>query len=113
MGDAVHELFPVAKRRAARLLTVSSVLYVVLAAVTLSVVLAVDIPFQLPNSSWSTSARLTFFAAFMFPAVSVMSLIVGWVLYASASFVEAKLAALVPWLWGSGVLILIAGRLLN
>lgn len=109
----MRELFPVAKRSAARLLTVSSVLYILLAATTLAVALAIDIPFQLPNSDWSTSARLTFFAAFMFPAVSVMSLIVGWVLYASASFVEAKLAALVPWLWGSGVLILIAGRLLS
>jgi len=94
-------------------MTFSTVAYLLVAIAGLVFVLISDIDFRLPNASWRFSAHLVFFFAFMFPAVSVMSLIAGWGLYASRNNLGAIMASLCPWAWGVAVVFLSVARLIS
>ncbi|MEM6731108.1 MAG: hypothetical protein AAF658_06105, partial [Myxococcota bacterium] len=106
---AQHEFLERSRRTTRRMLAVSSALYVLCAMFALVVALVVETEFRLPNETWSELAHGAFFFAFMFPAVSVLALIIGWGLYASENYVAGMVASLVPWLWGVGGLVLSLG----
>lgn len=88
------------RRRARGVLLVSTGAYLFLAtgAVVYALLTNIDVP--LPSSAWPVSAHAAFFTAFLFPAISVASLLAGWVSYVSARYAPALVGALVPWAWG-------------
>ncbi|MEM6532217.1 MAG: hypothetical protein AAF654_06315 [Myxococcota bacterium] len=106
MTASVQELHPARRLWARRALFWSTAAYVVLACGGLVFSLLSNIEVVLPNSRSTVIAHGLFFAGFMFPAVSVAALIVGWVLYSSDRYDAAVIAALVPWGYGSLVLAL-------
>ena len=98
--DAVRVLHSPAQRRARWLLIGSTVGYMAISTAILVYALVQNVDVPLPNREWSFGAQAAFFTAFLFPAVSVLSLLTGWVLYVSSSYGPAMIGALVPWAWG-------------
>lgn len=88
------------RRRARRLLLASTVAYFLLATGVLIYALLTSVDVPLPKPDWPWIAHAAFFTAFLFPAISVASLLAGWVFYVSGSYALAMIGALIPWAWG-------------
>ncbi|MEO1483333.1 MAG: hypothetical protein AAFU77_14595 [Myxococcota bacterium] len=104
--SSVQELYPSKRTWARRALLCSSAAYLLLAGFGLAFALVSGLEVALPNASSSAIVHGLFFAGFMFPAVSVMALIVGWALHSKSRDDAAFFAALVPWAYGSLILAL-------
>lgn len=104
MATWVQELDVRRRRRSYRALLLSTVTYLLVAsaAVFLGLVWEVDVVF--PTMRSPLASHMRFLAVLMFPAVSVLALIVGWAYHSAGQFNSARIAALLPWLFGFFVL---------
>ncbi|MEL6545355.1 MAG: hypothetical protein AAFQ82_12065 [Myxococcota bacterium] len=109
MVASVRPLRSLEARRTRWLLVASTAGYMLLSAAILVYALVAEVDVPLPNRDWSFGAQAAFFAAFLFPAISVLSLMTGWVLYVSSSYLPAAIGALLPWAWGLLAVLCTAG----